>query len=474
MTAKQAIVVTNQEHIDSLNELKASVRQLHANHQKTGQSGIVRVSVEFDGMSPLDWLMTQPRGERIYWSGRDYGIEVAAVGEVDVQYSHSATYLSDLHDNLISALSECEMGIRYYGGIRFDLENPSEKHWTSFGSYRFVLPRLELQKISNGTLLLCNLMFPQDDRRLDLILDQIDGLMIPSVHTEAQFEPIHQILRPNYQEWQGIVAQALETFQSTSLDKVVLAREVTAEMSQSIDPLWIIKRLLHLNSNCFHYLFEPNADEAFLGASPERLFRREGRSVESEAVAGTCQRGESDVDDARLIDALFRSAKEQREHEFVRISLQEEIAQLSTYVTMDTQPSIMRLASERHLVSRLRAIMNSGYTSLDVLEALHPSPAVGGYPSDQALEFIRMHEPFDRGWYAGPVGWLGVNEAEFAVGIRSALVSGSTIRLYSGAGIVRGSTPLNEWDEVGYKVGNLAEILHLKSLQPNPSQNSND
>ena len=459
----------NQTHADSLCALKASVAQLHAKYFQTGKSAIVRVSVQFDDLSPLDWLMNQPRGGRIYWSGRDYGIEVAAVGEVDVQYSSSATHLGDLHDHLMSALSECEFGIRYYGGIRFDLQNPFENHWASFGSYRFVLPRIELQKTSNGILLFCNLKFPRDDHRLDTILNQIDQLKTTSDHRITQFEPVRHTLRPDYLEWQEIVVQALDAFDSTSLDKVVLAREAATEMAPSLDPLWIIRQLQQLKSNCFHYVFEPNADEAFLGASPERLFRREGRSVESEAVAGTCQKGESDVDDARLIDELYRSAKEQREHEFVRISQQEEISQLAAHVTMDTQPSIMRLASERHLVSRLRAIMKQGYTSLDVLEALHPSPAVGGYPSDQALEFIRTHEPFDRGWYAGPVGWLGVNEAEFAVGIRSALVSGSTIRLYSGAGIVRGSTSLNEWNEVGYKVGNLTKILNIETPHLNPN-----
>ncbi|MCY4223746.1 MAG: hypothetical protein OXF06_02815, partial [Bacteroidetes bacterium] len=100
----------NQTHADSLCALKASVAQLHAKYFQTGKSAIVRVSVQFDDLSPLDWLMNQPRGGRIYWSGRDYGIEVAAVGEVDVQYSSSATHLGDLHDHLMSALSECEFG----------------------------------------------------------------------------------------------------------------------------------------------------------------------------------------------------------------------------------------------------------------------------------------------------------------------------------------------------------------------------
>ena len=86
---------------------------------------------------------------------------------------------------------------------------------------------------------------------------------------------------------------------------------------------------------------------------------------------------------------------------------------------------------------------------------------MGGYPSNLALDVIREREPLDRGWYAGPVGWIGVNEAEFAAGIRSGLVSGSMIRLYSGAGIVRGSTPPDEWAEIGHKIGGLARVLGL-------------
>jgi len=121
--------------------------------------------------------------------------------------------------------------------------------------------------------------------------------------------------------------------------------------------------------------------------------------------------------------------------------------------------SEMKLARGRHLVSRARGTLREGVTDWDVLEALHPTPAVGGHPKEEALAEIRTSEPFDRGWYAGPVGWISADAAEFAVGIRSGLVSGRTLRLFSGAGIVAGSVPEEEWAEIEQKIGDFTRIF---------------
>ncbi len=451
----------NLAYSNSVDELRVAVGRFLKTSDNSAQTKIARVSVGLGDVNPLDWLIQRPEGGRIYWSGRDYGIEVAGFGEADCHYSSCATDMKELSARLGTMLSECEHGVRYYGGIRFDLPYQGEEQWSSFGSWRFVLPRFEVRKNSKGTRLMCNLVMPKDSQQIEWILDQVDSLHDLRQKNESKSGPTGCHFRPDFEDWGLMVNSALHAFNHTSLDKVVLAREALVNYSGSLEPVLITQALKAISPNCFHFLFEPAPGEAFLGASPERLFRREGRSIESEAVAGTRPRGSSELDDANMIEELYGSAKEQREHEFVRISLQEEITSLAAYVTMDTMPSIMRLTSEIHLVSRLRAIIHQEYTSLDVLEALHPSPAVGGYPSAQALDLIRRKEPFDRGWYAGPVGWLGVNEAEFAVAIRSALISKSMIRLYSGAGIVRGSTPLEEWHEIGHKIGDLARVLGL-------------
>ena len=301
--------------------------------------------------------------------------------------------------------------------------------------------------------------------RLDSITEEIRAV---AAHGSAELpgavpDAVTHAFRPDLESWHETVDWALRAIYSSELDKVVLARETAIQFKRALCAPMILQRLKENSVNCFHFLFQPRPGTAFLGASPERLFRREGRSIESEAVAGTRPKGNSAADDARLVEELMRSAKEQREHEFVRLSIQEEIAPIAAHVAMDVQPTVMRLATERHLLSRMRAILRPGITSLDVLRALHPSPAVGGYPITTALQSIREKESFDRGWYAGPVGWIGPDAAEFAAGIRSGLISGSTIRLYSGAGIVRGSEPRSEWNEIGHKIGDFARALGLSA-----------
>ena len=128
-------------------------------------------------------------------------------------------------------------------------------------------------------------------------------------------------------------------------------------------------------------------------------------------------------------------------------------------VREEEEVSIVRLRDCQHLVRRFEGILADGKTESDILETLHPSPAVGGCPVKAALEWIEREEPFDRGWYAGPVGWVGYDSSEFAVGIRSGLIDGNTLSLYAGAGIVPGSDAEREWAEIESKLETFSRML---------------
>ncbi len=145
----------------------------------------------------------------------------------------------------------------------------------------------------------------------------------------------------------------------------------------------------------------------------------------------------------------------------MKVGIEEALRPLCTELEAEDGVSEMKLASRRHLVSRVRGELREGVTDADVLRALHPTPAVGGYPGEVALEGIRELEPFDRGWWAGPVGWVGADASEFAVGIRSGLVRGRTLALFSGAGIVPGSRAEEEWAEVEQKIGDFTGAFGL-------------
>ena len=245
------------------------------------------------------------------------------------------------------------------------------------------------------------------------------------------------------------------------MGKVVLARRAVFGFGEDLDGLLLAEELRDAAPDCFRFYVQPVEGAAFLGASPERLFRREGRSVRSEAVAGTRPRGASSAADEELREELLGSEKDHSEHRFVKFGIEESLRPLCVRLDVEDGVSEMKLASRRHLVSRVRGELREGVADAEVLRALHPTPAVGGYPGVAALEGIRELEPFDRGWYAGPIGWVGADASEFAVGIRSGLVRGSTLTLFSGAGIVPGSDPDEEWAEVEQKIGDFTGAFGL-------------
>jgi menaquinone-specific isochorismate synthase len=409
-----------------------------------------RISVDAGPADALAWLREQRAYPRLYWSGREGGTETAAAGAADLQTGEGPEDIGALGKRLRAADAD---GLRYYGGGRFDPGRAADEEWEPFGAYRFVLPRFELRVGRTGATLSCNLVLPRDRDRQEEILAQIEGLRVPPEDEHGVLpEPLYREDAPDRRGWDANVEHALSAFSEGRLGKVVLARRAGLGFAEELDGLSVIRELRDATPGCFHFYVEPVEGTAFLGASPERLYRREGRVVTSEAVAGTRPRGASTNDDEDLRDELLGSEKDRAEHGFVRVGIGEALGPLCEELEVEGGVSEMKLASRRHLVSRVHARLRDGVADAEVLGALHPTPAVGGYPKGGALEDIRALEPFDRGWYAGPVGWVGADDAEFAVGIRSGLVRGRVLALFSGAGIVAGSKPEQEWAEIEQKI----------------------
>lgn len=140
-------------------------------------------------------------------------------------------------------------------------------------------------------------------------------------------------------------------------------------------------------------------------------------------------------------------------------AVRKELARRCNAVHTDEDVSVLRLDRYQHLYAAIEGILDQFTTDAELLRGLHPTPAVGGVPTREALEWIAETEPFDRGWYAGPVGWVGCDSAEFAVAIRSAIVTGNTLSVYTGAGIVDGSVPADEWAELENKLTPYTSLL---------------
>jgi isochorismate synthase len=252
-------------------------------------------------------------------------------------------------------------------------------------------------------------------------------------------------------EWKRSVAEAAAAVREGTLRKVVLARRVGLRVV-SWDPASALARLAETYPDCT--IFAVAREGAlFCGATPERLARVRRGHVEAMALAGSAARGRDEGEDARLARTLLASDKEQEEHRAVVDRLCEALGDLCEEFDVDALPTVMRTADIQHLHTALRGRLRQPTTILEVAGRLHPTPAVAGVPLEGALDWIRSHESLDRGWYAGAVGWVNRDgEGDFAVAIRSALVTGQRALVFAGCGIVAGSDPEREYQESQIKM----------------------
>jgi salicylate biosynthesis isochorismate synthase len=250
------------------------------------------------------------------------------------------------------------------------------------------------------------------------------------------------------------VQQILDEIRSGRLQKVVLARAVQVTAGSTIDPVAWLVALRERFPTCTLFAVG-DGPAVFLGASPERLVRAHGDWVETAALAGTAPRGASRAADQALGEALCDSSKNGAEHSVVVQHLRSVLEACCDDVQVAREPVLLRTRTVQHLCTELRARRRgrSPAALMDLVDRLHPTPAVGGAPNDAALRWLDEHESVERGWFAGPVGFLQSDgDGEFAVALRSALVRGRSATAWAGAGIVARSQPMAEFTETELKL----------------------
>ncbi len=249
-------------------------------------------------------------------------------------------------------------------------------------------------------------------------------------------------------EWRHVVARAVARIRAGRLDKVVLARDVTATADREIDVRVLLDRLAARYPDCYTF-----SCGGLVGATPELLVRHTGRTIESLVLAGTTSRGTDPGDDRARGLALYGSAKDRHEHACAVSSVREALTPLCSSLHVPDDPELLVLPNVQHLASPVTGILSDGASVLDVVAAMHPTAAVGGTPTATALEVIRDLEGMDRGGYAGPVGWIDARgDGEWGIALRCASVSGRTARLFAGCGIMAGSDPAAELAEAHVKL----------------------
>ncbi len=424
---------------------------------------ILRYEFPCESIDVLTWLHNQRVAQKIYWSGRSDDFEIGGIGVADILEGSGPIDHAEIFMYMEDRLAADNPNLRYYGGMNFD--GPvTDPNWQSFGSYRFIVPRFELLKAADQTIVAFNIAFKDVDKdNVAAILKELEQIdFAPTTQYRRPPKVLRRADFPDRNGWETAFAQTKTGSGKFKYDKIVLARRSVFDFDVYIDPSALLKHLKDKTPQCFHFCIQTDKTTAFLGASPERLYKRNEDHLETEAVAGTTPRGASREEEAVLEQGLLSCSKNALEHRYVVDAIREALGELCADVHADAKARPVKLEGGQHLVTRFEGKLRDKVSDDRIVTQLHPTPAVAGCPQKEVLQAIKKIEPFDRGWYAGPVGYVGYEQSEFAVAIRCALVNHDKLSLYAGAGIVEGSTAEGEWKEIETKIGNFIDVFNKK------------
>ncbi|KAL6183144.1 hypothetical protein ACLB2K_044555 [Fragaria x ananassa] len=480
--------------------LSSAVSQLQANPPPY-TSGIIRLQVPIQQqIEAIDWLYAQskllPRcyfSDRAHTSNSKLAIDCAnGNGNGHISKKHnklvsvagvgSAVFFQDLHPfsyrhwkSLKRFLStECPL-IRAYGAIRFDARANISSEWEAFGYFYFMVPQVEFDELEDSSILATTIAWDNSLSwtlgnaigELKATLNQISSIVIKPQKEVPTLLMLSNSHIPSKTYWDLAVNRALQKIRSDSaLIKVVLARSSRVITATDIDPIAWLACLQVEGKNAYQFCLQPPGAPAFIGNTPEQLFHRTWLDINSEALAGTRARGKSLSEDLQIELDLLSSPKDHLEFTIVRESIRKKLEDVCNSVVVEPKKEIRKLPRVQHLYAKLSGRLRSEDDEFEILSSLHPSPAVCGFPTEEARVLIAETEVFDRGMYAGPVGWFGGGESEFAVGIRSALVEkGLGALIYAGTGVVEGSNASSEWDELELKISQFTKLLKLEGIK---------
>ncbi len=364
------------------------------------------------------------------------------------------------------------------GGFAFAADGGADPAWGGFEPASLVVPEVALtreERLGDGLraeegavgsrvrLTLCALAAPDDTA--EELLVRLEG----RVH-ELRLRPL-ALLDPapagRYriasamppEHYEAAVARAVELIRRGALEKVVLAREVQVHAPREYDPAALFGVLREGFPSCFVFCVG-RGDATFMAASPELLVRREGHRVSALALAGSMRRSADPAVDDHLGEQLMHSEKDREEHAIVIRRIERTLRPHALWAAAPPEPTLVKVANIQHLGTPIRAQLAQPLDVIELLELMHPTPAVGGEPLARARPLIPALEGLDRGWYAGPVGWAdATGDGEFCVALRCALLRGRVARCYAGVGVVRDSDPSAELAETEVKLAALLPLL---------------
>ncbi|MDX2319740.1 MAG: isochorismate synthase [Moritella sp.] len=424
---------------------------IHAQPEQT------RLSVDLQPLNStelIEWLGAQVLFPQFYWQSRDGDEEVVALGQCC--YCHDVSVAKTL-------FSQPQ---RMWGGQAFSSQEPGQNLTKDLtDSHYYFLPQIELTRQQDHWQLSVNLPIAKHAisntgyDKLQL-LTSLASLISPAPTPLPQSYSIESRRHyPEFKQWSHLVTKALTAIDQQHFAKVVLARKTVLTLNRSLSATQFLQQSRQVNQQCFHFIFAINCDDYFVGSTPERLFSRDVDKLHTEALAGTAARSLDPTEDRALASWLLNDNKNRYENRLVADDLLIRLKPRCHFLHVEKYPELIKLRKVQHLKHKITAQLMAGIDDADLLMSLQPTAAIAGLPRQPALDFIAENEPFSRGWYSGALGYIGQQHSEFCVAIRSARVLGNELQLFAGAGIVPGSDPMAEWQELERKTATLLTLL---------------
>ncbi|WGE32830.1 isochorismate synthase [Actinobacillus genomosp. 2] len=396
-----------------------------------------KVVLSEDNVALLSWLKAQNHYPHFFWQARDTDQTIASIGMV-----RSFSNINDAQQFVE------QTQFRLVGGIQFE------------GKCQFILPRLQLVK-NQQNLTAYFYLNETELTQQAVIFEQFFANFrqtLPLELTENHLLSLTSVY--DFGSWQQNIERAISHIQQNKFNKVVLANAKTLQFEQTLSAYDLLSASQTTNLGCYHFIWAENADSAFVGSSPERLYQRQQQTFKTEALAGTAPVTESIVQTELNAEWLLTDPKNIYENQLVVDDIYNQLTDCVSQLQI-SNAEIKRLHNVQHLRRKISAVLKPNITDADCLARIHPTAAVAGLPRQSAKQFIAEYEQFSRCWYAGTLGYLQPDEAEFCVALRSAQIEQNCITLYAGAGIVEESEPQSEWQEIERKSLALAKLLKV-------------
>jgi isochorismate synthase len=455
-------------------ELRALLESARLRARSLGRPvAAAHTRIEAAAADPLALLAAaEQTGERRFYAARPaQEFALAAIGAARAETFHGSYAVARARARWDQLLREAVVdapdglaqaaGPLAVGGIAFEPrpELARAPEWSAFGSASFALPELAVVRRAGASFVTRAAMVAPDadvERLLErwrILCSQTGRRAQPLAARTA--EPVPSLA------YRDAVSEVVAAIGRGEAQKVVLATAESHERAGFQPVASSLALLLETHPGCFTFA-QGLGNATFLGSSPERLVRSSGRRVESWAVAGTAPRGATEPETEALARALAGSSKEQSEHAFVVREITHALDEMCDELEAAPAPEPLYTGTLQHLYTRIAGRLREPMHALDLVAALHPTPALCGAPRARALELIRKHEPFDRGWYGGPIGWFdAAGSGDFFVALRCALLAGDRATLYAGSGLVSASQPDREAAETALKLRAMREALAL-------------